>query len=248
MGRVAAVLVLLFHAAPLYEQSPARLTGCIVDGGSQPLPGVTVTALAAMREFTALTDEQGCYVLDPLPADQYEVVAQLDGFSPAMRVVRMGADVSVRINSRLSIKAICECISIPLTLHNLWQTSVAVVHLRIEDEILDADEVIVRATPIDVFKRHPDGGPAADRVLFLLRYLPTQANIGPNVYAPGREFLLFFQDWHPGLGLFRLHDDGPRAVPIERTRGVALLFRQEVALNPLLAQLRAWAEELRIRN
>src|SRR5262245_7590807 len=104
----AAALVLLFHATPLHAQTTGTLTGCIVDSTSQPLPGVTVGAWGSAREFRVITDDQGCYVLERLPADRYTVVARLQGFNPATRDVRVEAGAVHRMNLWLKLGGICE--------------------------------------------------------------------------------------------------------------------------------------------
>ena len=244
--RLAAAAMLLLNASPLRAQNAARLTGCVVDASSLPLPGVTVIAWATTREFTAVTDEHGCYVLDPLPADRYTVVAQLQGFNTATREVRVESGANQQLNLWLKIGSICECLTGPETLRELWQRSVAIVHVRIERNITGSSDVTLSAGAIEVFKRHPAGVPVGDRLTFLIRLSAmAQPDSRPNLYPTGSEFLMFFPDWDPDSQLFRLFEPGPWAVPIDRGRGVAVLFGKEVAFNTLLAQLRAWAADTR---
>jgi hypothetical protein len=66
------------------SQMSGRLEGLVVDDRGVPLAGVAVTAQGVQLEF-ALTDRQGRFVFDRLPAGPYLVRAHLPGYAASRR-------------------------------------------------------------------------------------------------------------------------------------------------------------------
>ena len=79
-----------------------EISGFVKDSTGGVLPGVTVTATQVGTQLTrtAITNDQGYYVLPELPIGEYQVVAELQGFK---RSVETG--VIVRVNSKVSANA-----------------------------------------------------------------------------------------------------------------------------------------------
>src|SRR5213079_1884024 len=83
--RVLAIGVVLLLPVAAFAQE-AVLTGTVTDSTGAVLPGVTVTASneATGNKFVGVTDERGIYRM-PVRVGAYQVTAELQGFSTAMR-------------------------------------------------------------------------------------------------------------------------------------------------------------------
>jgi hypothetical protein len=89
--RVVLIGVILLLPVAAFAQD-AVLTGTVVDSTGAVLPGVTVTASneATGNKFVGVTDERGIYRM-PVRVGSYQVTAELQGFSTAMRAGRQPA-------------------------------------------------------------------------------------------------------------------------------------------------------------
>ncbi len=88
--RIALVLLALVLVAPAAAAQPATgsVGGSVSASTGAGLPGATVTAINAEAgvERTAVTGENGEYLIEDLPAaGAYELRAELDGFAPVSR-------------------------------------------------------------------------------------------------------------------------------------------------------------------
>ena len=83
-GLAACCLAVSTVAAGQTRATTADLGGTIVDQSSAVLPGATVTAQNADTNHTrsALTDEQGQFLIPALPPGTYTVRAEMHGFAP----------------------------------------------------------------------------------------------------------------------------------------------------------------------
>ena len=79
-----------------------EISGFVKDSTGGVLPGATVTATQVGTQLTrtAVTNEQGYYVLPEIPIGEYQIVAELQGFK---RFVETG--VIVRVNSKVTANA-----------------------------------------------------------------------------------------------------------------------------------------------
>lgn len=83
-------------------QSPtATLTGTVTDQNDAVIPGVNVAVISIAQGFqrSAVTDGEGAFIVPLLPAGNYNVKAEREGFSPAE--VR---DVILNVNDRVALK------------------------------------------------------------------------------------------------------------------------------------------------
>jgi hypothetical protein len=89
-----ALALLLSCGAAVSAQTTSTITGRVVDASGAVLPGVTVTArnLETSVVRTAVTGDDGRYVLPLLPVARYELRAELSGFRP---LVRQGIETTV---------------------------------------------------------------------------------------------------------------------------------------------------------
>ncbi|NJL29383.1 MAG: TonB-dependent receptor [Thermoanaerobaculia bacterium] len=113
---VLAVLALLSFPAQLGAQSTGgQLYGKVVDESSAALPGVTVTARNASTglERFQVSDEQGRYRFQLLPAGTYEVKAELEGFGTVQLTdVAIQVGSSRQLDFALKIAAVEEIITV----------------------------------------------------------------------------------------------------------------------------------------
>ena len=104
MKLLAAALMLICVAASTAAQSFAQVVGSIVDQTGAPLPSVRVTVRGdAVR--TADTGAAGDFAFPDLPQGDYEISAELNGFQPQRRAVRVqaGERITVSLTMRLAI-------------------------------------------------------------------------------------------------------------------------------------------------
>jgi len=83
-------------------QSPtATLTGTVTDQNDAVVPGVNVAVISIAQGFqrSAVTDDEGAFAVPLLPAGNYSVKAEREGFSPAE--IR---DVILNVNDRVALK------------------------------------------------------------------------------------------------------------------------------------------------
>src|SRR5512135_93983 len=85
---IAAALLGSFGSAPARADGGAGvLEGRVLDGRGAPVAGATITArnLATGLRRSAVSDAEGGYRLDALPAGAYDVMAEASGFGTGMR-------------------------------------------------------------------------------------------------------------------------------------------------------------------
>ena len=96
------LLVLSSGSARALAQSPtATLTGTVTDQNDAVVPGVNIAVINLAQGFqrSALTDGSGSFIVPLLPAGQYTVKAEREGFTTAE--VR---DVVLNVNNRVALK------------------------------------------------------------------------------------------------------------------------------------------------
>src|SRR6266404_705529 len=91
------LLAISFVASSARAQS-AGITGSVRDDSGGPLPGASIelrTNTSAPQHV--ITDSNGGFVLDRLPAGQYELVCRLINFATARRDVVVGTSGTLRV-------------------------------------------------------------------------------------------------------------------------------------------------------
>jgi outer membrane receptor protein involved in Fe transport len=109
------VLACLVLATPALAQetTTGSLGGQIVDAQGLALPGVTVTVTSSAAPRTAVTDDQGRFLIAFLTPGVYGVRAELTGFSPVERPqveVRLGQ--RAELNLTLTVGALSETVQV----------------------------------------------------------------------------------------------------------------------------------------
>jgi hypothetical protein len=93
----------------------ANISGVVSDGGSQVIPGVTVTIIPESGGLSRRTTSggDGAYRFEGLPDGTYRVDFELRGFDVVRRNhVRVRRDTEAKIDLVLPLRAICECITV----------------------------------------------------------------------------------------------------------------------------------------
>lgn len=98
--RVAFILLAALVAIPLFVAYAAggRIEGKVTDPKGAAIPGatVTVTNQTTKQEFTAVTDAQGAYKIEGLPAGAYDLSVTAKGFKDTQQADIKVADDSVK--------------------------------------------------------------------------------------------------------------------------------------------------------
>src|SRR6185295_11512234 len=86
-----------------------QLTGVVRDTTGSVVPGVTVTVSGAtlIAPRTVVTDEDGEYAVDALPAGRYLVTAAFSGFEPSSVEIEVGA-TSETLDVVLAVSSLAE--------------------------------------------------------------------------------------------------------------------------------------------
>ncbi len=97
---LALVLALALVGSAFAQVPTGTITGQVTDDSGDPLPGITVTAESesVQGSRTTITDGNGSYKFGFLPAGLYEFSYTLEGFSTALKEVRVNAGQNVRID------------------------------------------------------------------------------------------------------------------------------------------------------
>ena len=95
LNRVFA-LALVFAASAAFalaQTTTGTITGRIVDDQNLPVPGATITVVSPALQGvqTAVSSENGDYILPLLPPGTYEVTFELSGFQSQKTTVTVAA-------------------------------------------------------------------------------------------------------------------------------------------------------------
>jgi outer membrane receptor protein involved in Fe transport len=101
-----APLALLLGAVPAYAQNASSITGVVTDGATgKPVEGavIVITNPAAQVEQTVVSESGGKYTVPDLPAGEYKLAVQLDGFKPFERGdLKLKENTTLRANAALT--------------------------------------------------------------------------------------------------------------------------------------------------
>lgn len=90
------------NSSVVSAQSPtATLTGTVTDQNDAVVPSVNIAVISIAQGFqrSTVTDEEGAFVVPLLPAGNYTVKAEREGFSPAE-----ARDVILNVNDRVALR------------------------------------------------------------------------------------------------------------------------------------------------
>jgi hypothetical protein len=106
---LAVALFVAILCTPLFivHGAGGTITGKITDPKDAAIVGATVTAIntATRKEFNGVTDRQGKYKIEGLPAGEYEIKTSAKGFAESSRSIKVG-DAEVSVDIKLEIGAV----------------------------------------------------------------------------------------------------------------------------------------------
>lgn len=106
-----AMVTMLVAAPALRAQNPTgTVTGTVTGPDGQPLPGVTVTLTSPSLQGARVTTTgvNGAYHQPLLPAGDYRVTYELDGFAALEREVKLSAAVTTRSDVQMQLATVTE--------------------------------------------------------------------------------------------------------------------------------------------
>ena len=115
VGLPVLVATLLVSLVVTYGAG-GRIEGTVTDPKGSAVAGASVTVSGEIdnQRFTAVTDQQGHYKVEGLPAGVYTVVISANGFNNARKeVVKVDEGASVPLDVRLEIAAIEATVNVP---------------------------------------------------------------------------------------------------------------------------------------
>ena len=121
---ILALAVLVAVSGVAFAQNPSSTLSGRVDSETGALPGVTVTVSspALQGERTAVTTENGSYIVPFLPPGEYLVKFSMDGFATIEHSVRVPAGQQVQLNATMSNATVTEEIQVTGSLENISVT------------------------------------------------------------------------------------------------------------------------------
>jgi Carboxypeptidase regulatory-like domain/TonB dependent receptor-like, beta-barrel len=116
---LAAVCALTGTAAA--QQTESRISGTVTDQNAGVLPGVTVTVTAAATGAvrTAVTDDQGRYIVTNLGPGAYQVAIELAGFAPRKSDIVLGLGETKPVDAALQVAGLTEAVTVAGTVSAL---------------------------------------------------------------------------------------------------------------------------------
>jgi hypothetical protein len=139
----AVVIALLLMAWPAFARAQSQATtgeinGTVLDAQGGVLPGTTVTTTSPETGYNrvVVTNADGAFVLPLLPPGPYDVVAELPGFAPFRRSVRLTVGATVTLNATLQVANLQEQIVVTAAAPVI-ETSATVRTTTLSEEAVD---------------------------------------------------------------------------------------------------------------
>ena len=112
LGALAAIAI--FAGAAAAQATSGTITGRVVDNQNLAVPGVTVTVEGPNLQgaLSAITSENGDYIVPQLPAGSYTVRFDLSGFGRQQRTVSVAPTQTVPLNVTLGIASLDETVNV----------------------------------------------------------------------------------------------------------------------------------------
>jgi len=112
LGMLTAVAI---AASPASAQTTSgTITGRVVDNQNLAVPGVTVTVESPSLQgaLSAVTSENGDYILPQLPPGTYTVTFALSGFGRQQRTIAVAPTQTVPLNITLGLASLDETVNV----------------------------------------------------------------------------------------------------------------------------------------
>ncbi len=123
---LAVVLLLAFAAGALAQGNPTgAISGQVVDPSKLPLPGVTVTAASVVLQGTrtAVTSENGDYIIPFLPPGDYTVTFELTGFATLTATAKVEIGGTVPLPVTMALASVTESVTVTGAATEITQTA-----------------------------------------------------------------------------------------------------------------------------
>ncbi len=131
---IMAVVLVVAAIVPAFGQGnpTGTLSGRVTDPEALPLPGVTVTAASPVLQGvrTAVTSGNGDYIIPFLPAGEYAVTFELEGFSTVKHAVGLKMADVLPLNVKLSLAALSEVVTVSAAASETAPTATIATTLR----------------------------------------------------------------------------------------------------------------------
>ncbi len=109
------VVFSLMTALPVLGQSPTgTISGHLADQSGGVLPGVTITAASGVLQGvrTAVTTENGDYLIPLLPPGDYTVTFEISGFQTVRRTIGLSGTQTVTLNETMTVSQLAEEVTV----------------------------------------------------------------------------------------------------------------------------------------
>src|SRR6187549_642749 len=112
--RAGLWMIVVAAGAAMAQATTGTLRGHVGDAQGLALPGVTVTATSPNLQGTrsAVTSENGDYVLTLLPPGSYTVSFELSGFEQQQRTVALAPMQDLPVDVKLGIATLTETVQV----------------------------------------------------------------------------------------------------------------------------------------
>ena len=129
---LAAMLTLVPAPAAFAQGNPTGTISGRVLSDAGPLPGVSVTATSPSLQGsrTAVTTDNGDYILPLLPPGDYTVVFELEGFRSLQQATSVAAGQTVPVNASLVVAAASESVTVTGQIERFAQTAPVTTTMR----------------------------------------------------------------------------------------------------------------------
>ena len=139
---LAVSVLLLIPVVAMAQTESGKVTGTVTDQSGAVLPGVNVTLKSVERATTrtTVTNAQGEYVFASLVPGNYEVIAELSGFSTKQTRTLVPVGATVAVNVQMTVGAQTEVVTV------VGETS-AQINTSTQDIATTVNETQIRELP-----------------------------------------------------------------------------------------------------
>ena len=122
--------------------------GRVADPDNLGMPGVSVTVSATVLQGlrTAVTSDNGDYIVPFLPAGEYTVTFEIQGFATAKQVVSLKMADRLPVNVKLAVGAVTEVVSVTATTETAITPTVATTLKASTVEVIPIGRTLEAAT------------------------------------------------------------------------------------------------------
>jgi outer membrane receptor protein involved in Fe transport len=175
------------------------IRGTVQDQQGLPVPGVTITATAPVLQGprTTVSDGEGNYTLAALPAGQYQVTFELQGFTTVKQATTVSVGLQVTQNVTLPTGTLSEAIQVVATTPSVIATPTVGANIRKEEiDALATARTIQGISTLapNVTERSPNAGQVVINGAFAWDnvFMVNGVDVNDNLFAQPQN--LFIED------------------------------------------------------